>query len=52
MNTGTKMTAAMVRQRKRESKSKREAALATLGPMERTRVPITGLPRLCLAPDL
>ncbi len=41
MNTGPQKTAAMVRQRKRESKSKRQAVLATVQAMERTRVPIT-----------
>lgn len=41
MNTGPQKTAAMVHQRKRESKSKRQAVLATVQAMERTRVPIT-----------
>lgn len=41
MNTSRQKTAAMVRQRKRESKSKRQAVLATVQAMERNRAPIT-----------
>lgn len=41
MNTVPQKTAAMLRQRKRESKNKRQAVLATVQAMERTRVPIT-----------
>lgn len=41
MNTGPHKTAAMVRHRKRESKSKRHAVLATVQAMERMGVPIT-----------
>ncbi|TAP38798.1 hypothetical protein [Arthrobacter sp. S39] len=41
MNTGPQKTAAMVRQRKRESKSKRQAVIATVPARESTSVTIT-----------